>query len=110
MVYISCIRHLGTTQAQPDLLGCTGAMLGVTGIGTGATFRMAGMVGTAVVCGPRVAGFVGATGTGCEGLVGAGCGAETWGLAGACSVAVVVSGTVSAGWTLCSCRCHLMQQ
>ena len=67
----------------PDLLGCTGATLHVTGIDTGATFGTAGMVGTAEVCGFGVAGVVGATGTGgmgCAGLVGAGCGTETWGL------------------------------
>ena len=57
----------------------------------------AGVVGSAVVCGFGVTGITGATGAGgrgCAGLVGAGCGAETWGLAGACSMAVVASGTV----------------
>ena len=71
------------------------------------------MVGTAVVCGFGVAGIAGATGTGGKDyacLVGAGCGAETWGLVGACSVAVVASGTVLVGLTLHSCRCHLMWQ
>ena len=64
----------------------------------------AGAVGTAVVCGFGVAGIAGATDTGgicCAGLVDAGCGAETWGLVRACSVAVVASGTVSVGLTLC---------
>ena len=87
--------------------------MGVAGIGAGVTFGTAGMVGTAVVCGFGVTGIVGATGAGsigCGGLVGAGCGAEMWGLMGTCSVAVVVSGTVSAGLTLCSCRCHLVWQ
>ena len=73
-------------QAQPDLLGCTGVMLGVTGIGAGVSFGTAGVVGTAVVCGFGVTGVAGATGTGgmgCVGLVVAGCGAETQGLAGA---------------------------
>ena len=88
-------------------------MLGVTGIGTGVTFGTACVVGRAVVGGFGVTGIAGATGagsTGCAGLVGAGCGAETWGLAGACSVAVVASGTVSVGLTLWSHRCHLVQQ
>ena len=73
-------------------------MLGGAGIGTGVTFGIAGMVGTAVVCGFGVAGIVGATDIGCAGcadLAGAVCGKETQGLAGVCSVAVVASGTVS---------------
>ena len=73
-------------------------MLGVTGVGTGVTLGAASMVGAAVVCGLGVSGIVGATGKGCAscaGLVGAGCGAEMQGVAGACSVAVVVSGAVS---------------
>ena len=85
--------------------------LGVAGVGTGATFGTAGMVGIAVVSGFGVTGIVGATGAGgmgCAGLVGAGCGAETQGLVGACGVAVVASGKVSADLTLCSCRCHLV--
>ena len=76
------------------------------------TFGTAGVVGTAVVCGFGVAGVVGATGVncaGCAGLVGASCGTETHGLAGACRVVVLASGTVSAGWTLHSHRCHLVQ-
>ena len=80
-------------------------------IGVGATFGTAGVVGTAVVCGFGVIGIAGASDvscTGCAGLVGAGSGTETWGLAGACSVAIVASGTVSVGLTLYSCRCHLM--
>ena len=88
-------------------------MLGVTGIGTGTTFGTAGMAGTAVVCGLRVADVAGTTGAGSmgsAGLVGAGCGTETHGLAGACGMAVVVSVTVSVGLTLHSCRCHLMWQ
>ena len=88
-------------------------MLGVTGIDAGVTFGTAGMAGTAVVCGFRVTGIVGATGTGgmgCTGLVGAGCGIRTWGMVGACSVAIVASWTVSVGLTLCSCRCHLVWQ
>ena len=88
-------------------------MLVITVVGAGATLGTAGKVGAAVVCGFRVTGFAGATGTGCTGcasLVGAGCDAEMCGLAGACSVAVVVSGTVSVGLTLCSHRCHLVQQ
>ena len=77
------------------------------------TFGTAGVLGTAVVCGLGVAGVVGAVGVGCAGcagLVGAGCSTETWGLAGACSVAVVASGMVSVGLTLHSHRCHLMPQ
>ena len=110
--YISCIRHLGAMWAWPDLLACKGAMLGVAGIDTGVTFWTAGMAEVAVVCGFRVAGIVGATGTGsmgCTGLLGAGCGTETQGLAGACGVAVVASGTVSIGLTLHSHRCCLVQ-
>ena len=98
-------------QAQPDHLGCTGATLGVAGVGAGVTFGTAGLAGTAVVCGFGVASITGTTGTGgtgCAGLVGAGCGMETWDLVAACSVAVVASGTVSVGLTLHSCRCHLM--
>ena len=90
-----------------------GDTLGVTGVDTGVSIVMAGVVGTAVVCGFGVTGVVGATGvgcTGCAGLVGAGCGKETWGLAGACSVVVVASETVSAGLTVHSCRCHIMWQ
>ena len=74
--YIPCIRQLGATWAWSDLLGCAGAMLGVTGVGTGATFGAAGMVGTAAFWGFRITGIVGATGAGdmgCTGLVGAGC-------------------------------------
>ena len=66
-----------------------------------------------VVCGFGATGVVGVTGKGCAscaGLVGAGCGADMWGLAGAWSVAVVVSGSVSVGLTLHSCRCHLVHQ
>ena len=87
--------------------------MGVAGIDAGATLGTAGMVGTAVVCVFGVTGVVGATGidcTGCAGLADAGCGMEKWGLAGACGVAVVASGTVSVGLTLHSCRCHLMWQ
>ena len=78
----------------------------------GATSGTAGVAGTAVVCGFGVTGVVGVTSVGCaccEGLASAGCGTEMWGLAGACGVVVVASGTVSAGSTLCSCRCHLVQ-
>ena len=59
-----------------------------------------------------VTGIVGATGigcAGCAGLAGAGCGMEIWDLAGACGVAVVASGAVSAGLTLHSHQCHLMK-
>ena len=80
-----------------------GATLGVTGIGVRATFGTAGMVGTAVACGFGVAGVLGVTSVGCTGcaaLVNAGCGTETWGLVGACSVVAVTSGTVSAGLRL----------
>ena len=104
---------MDAVQAQPDLLGCTGAALGLAGIDAGATFQTTDMVGTAVVCGFGVTGIVAVTGKGCTscaGLVGAGCGADMQGLAGACSVAVVVSGTVSVGLTLHSHRCHLVQQ
>ena len=54
-------------------------MLGVAGMDARVTFRAAGMVRTAVVCGFGVTGIVGATGKGCAGcvgLAGAGCGAE----------------------------------
>ena len=90
-----------------------GAMLGVAGIDTGATFGTTGMAGAGVVCGFRVTGIAGATGTGgmgYAGLVGAGYGAETQGLVGSCIVAVVASETVSVGLTLHSHRCHLMWQ
>ena len=73
----------------------------------------AGMVGVAVDCGLGVVGIVGAMGKGCAscaGLSGAGCGTEMQGLAGACGVTIVVSGTVSVALTLCSHRCHLMWQ
>ena len=90
-----------------------GAALDVTGIGVGATFWTAGMVATPVACGFGVGGVAGVTSVGCagcEGLVCAGCDTETQGLAGACGVVVVASGTVSAGLTLHSCRCHLVWQ
>ena len=76
-------------------------------------FGTAGVVGTAVVCGFGVTSTAGITGKGyasCAGLAGAGCGVGMQGLAGACSVAVVVSGTVSADLTLHLHRCHLVQQ
>ena len=85
--------------AWPNVRGCTGAMLGVADVGTGVT------LGTAGVCGFGVAGVTGAAGRGCSscaGLVGVGGGAEMQGLAGACSAAVVTSGVVSVGLTLCS--------
>ena len=69
-------------QAWPDLWGCTGAMLGVTDVGTGTGATS----GTAGVCGFVVTGVVGATGGGCgscAGLAGAGGGAEMCSLAGA---------------------------
>ena len=71
--YSSWIRFLGAMQIQPDLWGCTGAMLGVADIGAGIT------LGTAGVCGFGVAGVLGTMGRGyssCAGLVGAGSGAE----------------------------------
>ena len=89
-----------------------GATLGVIGVGAGVTFGTAGMAGTAVACGFGVTGVAGVTSVGCTscaGLAGAGCGTETWCLAGACGVVVVASGTVSAGLTLLSHRCHLVQ-
>ena len=81
--------------------GCTGAMLGITDIGTciGVTS------GTAGVCGFGVTDVMDATGRGCGscvGLAGTGRGAGMQGLAGACSVAVVTSEVVSVGLTLCS--------
>ena len=88
-------------------------MLGVTGIGAGVTFGTPGMAGMAVVCVLATADIVGATGKGsasCAGLTGAGHGTEMQCLVGACGAAVVVSGTVSAGLTLHSHTCHLMQQ
>ena len=78
-VYISWIRHLGVVWAQLELLGSTGAALGVEGVDAGVTFGTAGMVGTAVVCGFRVTGAAGVTGEGCascSSLAGAGCGTE----------------------------------
>ena len=90
-----------------------GATLGVPGVGAGATIGTAGVVGTAVVCGFGDTGVTGATSvgcTGCAGLVGAGCGTKMWHLSRVCSVVVVASGTVSAGLTLHSCRCHPVQQ
>ena len=77
------------------------------------TTGTAGVEGTAVICGSGVTGVVSTTSisfAGCAGLVGAGCHAEIWGLAGACSVAIVASGTVSVGLTLHSHRCHHVQQ
>ena len=105
----SWIRGLGAVWAQPNLQGCTEAMLGIAdiGAGTGAT------LGTAGVCGFGVMGVAGATGRdcgSCAGLVGAGSGAEMCGLAGACSVAIVTAGVVSVGLTLHSQRCHLVWQ
>ena len=81
------------------------------GVGTGVTLGADGLVGTAVVCGCGVMGVVDATGVGCPscaGLVGAGCDIETQGLAGICSMVVVVSGTMLAGLTLHSHRSHLV--
>ena len=89
-----------------------GATLGVTGIGMGVTSGTAGMVETAVACGFGVTGMAGVTSVGCvgcAGFVGAGCGIDMQGLAGAYGVVVVASGTVSVGLTLCSYRCHLVQ-
>ena len=51
-------------QAWPNLQGCTGAMLGITDIGTGVTS------GTAGVCGFGVTVIVGATGGGCGSCAG----------------------------------------
>ena len=67
------------------------------GRGTGAT------LGTAVVCCLGVAGITGVTGrdcSSCAGLAGAGTVTGMWGLAGACSVAVVMSEVLSVGLTL----------
>ena len=64
-----------------------------------------------MACGFGVASVAGVTSvscTGCAGLVGAGCDIEMHGLVGACGMVVVASGTVSAGLTLHSCRCHLV--
>ena len=111
--YISWTRCLGAVWAWPDLLACTGAALGVTGVDAGATFGTAGMVGTAVVCSFGVTGVACATGKGCAscaGLVCAGCGAEMQGLARSCSVAVVVSGAAWVGLTLHAHRCHPVWQ
>ena len=82
-------------------------MLGIVDIGadTGVTS------GTAGVCGFVVAGVVGTMGRGCgscAGLAGAGDGTEMQSLAGACSVAVVISEVVAVGLTLCSRRCHFV--
>ena len=107
--YNSCIRHLGAVWAWPNLQGCTGAMLGVTDIGTDTGVTL----GTADVCGLGVTGIAGATDRGCgscAGLVGAGVVVEMQGVAGACDVADVISEVVSVGLTLHSQRCHLMQQ
>ena len=60
----SWIRHLGAVWAQPDLWGCTGAMLGVTDIGAG----MGATSGTAGVCGFGVTSIAGAAGGGCGSL------------------------------------------
>ena len=84
-------------------------MLGVTdvGTGTGATSGTAGVCGGFVVTG-----VVGATGGGCSShadLAGAGDVAEMQGMAGACSMADVMSEVVSVGLTLHSQRCHLVQ-
>ena len=87
------------------------AAWGATGIGTGVTFGTADVVEAAVVCGLGVtviADAIGTGGMGCAGLVGADCGADTQGLAGACRVAVVASGTASADLTLHSHWCHLV--
>ena len=77
------------------------------------TFGTAGVMGTAVICGFGVTGVAGATGVGCAGcagLAGAGCSMEMWGLTATCGLVIAASGTVSAGLTLCSHRCHLVQQ
>ena len=61
--------------AQPDLQGCTGAMLGVADIGAGTGVTS----GTEGVCGFGVTDIVGAMGGGCgscAGLAGPGSGAE----------------------------------
>ena len=79
----------------------------------GVTFGTAGMAGNAVSCGFGVTAMVGMTSVGCPGcagMVGAGCGTETQGLAGVCGVVVVASGTVLACLKLHSCRYHLVQQ
>ena len=84
-------------------------MLGVADVGAGTGVTL----GTAGVCDFGVTGVAGATGGGCSscaGLMGAGNGAEMCSLAGACSVVGVTAGVVSVGLTLCSWRCHLMQQ
>ena len=51
---------MGAVQTQPNLWGCTGAMLGVADIGAGTKVTS----GAAGVCGFVVAGVVGATGGG----------------------------------------------
>ena len=103
----SWIRHLGAVWAWPNLQGCTGAMLGVADVGTGATSGRAG------ICCFVVAGVVSATGRGCSScadLVGAGAVTEMQGMAGACDVIDVTAGVVSVGLTLHSRRCHLVWQ
>ena len=66
------------------------------------------MVGTAGACFIWVAGVAGAADVGCMHGAGggnAGCAAEKQCLVGACSVAVVLLGTMLAALTLCSQRC-----
>ena len=66
------------------------------------------MAGTAEACFIWVASVAGAADVGCMCSAGggdAGCAAKKWCLVGACSVAVVPLGTVSAALTLCSQRC-----
>ena len=59
---------MGAVWAQPNLWGCTGAMLGVTDIGTGTGVTS----GTAGVCHFVVAGATGRGCNSCAGLAGAG--------------------------------------
>ena len=110
---ISWIRHLGAMQAQPELCGCTGVTWDVTGIGTGAFLWTAGVAGTVGAWFVWVASVAGAVGVGCRCYAGggsAGCATEKQYLVGACSVGVVLLGTVWTALTLHSQRCLNMQQ
>ena len=85
----------------------------VTGIGAGAFLSTAGMTGAAGAWFMWVAGVAGAVDVGCMYGAGggdAGCAAKKWWLVRACSVAVVLLGTVLAALTLHSQRCLCMWQ
>ena len=99
-------------QAWPDLSGCTGVAWDVTDIGARAFCWTAGVSGTAEAWFIWVASVAGALDMGCmhgAGEGNAGCAAKKQCLVGACGVAVVPLGTVSAALTLHSQMCLYLQ-